>query len=305
MSLKVIGTPEHASPNRARRRRGAVQASTGLVGSLVLVLSLIVLLATLVAAVGAGAITHFDPTRAVPVDRLLGPGSRGHLMGTDQIGRDVFARLVYGARLAWVVGIAVSLGSVLAGGVAGVIAGYLGGLVDLAITRVVDAILAFPALLLALVFAAIMQPSTTTAVVALVIAFTPLTTRMMRAGVLAEKELDYVAASRGLGNSELWTLVRHIVPNTLGPLLVIATLVVSRAIIVEASLSFLGAGTQPPAPNWGVMISEAREVVLTQPDLVIIPAAVLSATVLAMNLVADWLGDVIDPTNQARKAQGR
>ena len=280
-------------------------ASTTNLGLAILVLAALVLVATVIAAVGAGVITHFDPTQAVPIDRLLEPGQRGHLLGTDQIGRDVFARLVYGARLAWIVGIAVSLGSVVGGGVAGAIAGYLGGIVDLAITRAVDAILAFPPILLALVFAAIVQPSTGTAVVALVIVYTPLTTRIMRAAVLAEKQLDYVAASRGIGNSEIWTLVRHIVPNTLGPLLVVSTLVVSRAIIVEASLSFLGAGTQPPAASWGVMISEARSVVLSDPGLVIIPAVVLSATVLAMNLVADWIGDILDPTNQAGGARNR
>jgi len=282
-----------------------VLASTTNLGLAILVLAALVLVATVIAAVGAGVITHFDPTQAVPIDRLLEPGQRGHLLGTDQIGRDVFARLVYGARLAWIVGIAVSLGSVVGGGVAGAIAGYLGGIVDLAITRAVDAILAFPPILLALVFAAIVQPSTGTAVVALVIVYTPLTTRIMRAAVLAEKQLDYVAASRGIGNSEIWTLVRHIVPNTLGPLLVVSTLVVSRAIIVEASLSFLGAGTQPPAASWGVMISEARSVVLSDPGLVIIPAVVLSATVLAMNLVADWIGDILDPTNQAGGARNR
>lgn len=254
-----------------------------------------VVVVTFVAAVLAGVLTDFDPNQARPADRFRQWGEDGHILGTDQLGRDVFTRILHGARLVWIVGLSVAALSMTAGVLLGSIAGYVGGRVDAIVSRLSDGILAFPPLLLALVFSAVMGPSTQTAIVALAIVYTPLVTRVGRAAVLGERHLGYVLASRGLGNSEPRTLIRHVLPNVVGPLLVVGSVVVSRAIIVEASLSFLGAGTQRPRPNWGVMIADGREVIFSRPSELILPAIVLSVTVLALNLMSDALSDRVDP----------
>lgn len=254
-----------------------------------------IVLITFLAAIGAGFITDFDPNKANPVDRFFEWGQDGHLLGTDQLGRDTFTRLLYGARLVWIVGLSVSLLAMTLGGILGSLAGYIGGRVDGLIGRISDGVLAFPPLLLALVLSAVIGPSTRTAIVALSIVYTPLVIRVTRSAVLGERHLSYVSASRGLGNSEARTLVRHILPNVIGTLFVVGSVVVSRAIIVEASLSFLGAGTQPPNPNWGVMIADARELIFSRPGQLVLPAVVLSITVLSLNLVSDALADRIDP----------
>ena len=265
----------------------------------------VVLLASLVAALFAPLLTSFDPNLAVPKDRLLGIGEEGHLLGTDPIGRDVFTRLVYGARLAWIVGSSVSVVSLLAGGTIGAMGGYFGGWFDSVSSRIVDAVLSFPPVLLALVIAAVASPSTGAAILALAIVFSPLAARVMRSVIAGERRLDYVSASRGLGHREGWTLVRHVLPNTVGPMFVVATIVVSRAIIVESSLSFIGAGTQPPTASWGLMIAEAQEVLRTEQQLIIIPAIVLILTVLSINLTADALADHLDPAGQVSASRGR
>ena len=277
----VIGTADRDRvPGSGRRRIPWVTSiATVVVGG------------TFAMAVLAPWISPFDPELAMPADRLLGFGVDGHLLGTDALGRDVLSRLIHGARLAWVVGVSVSISSLLAGAALGAIAGHFGGWLDAAISRVIDATLAFPAFLLALVLAAIYGPSTTTAIAALSVVYVPLVARVMRATVLSERTLDYVTASRGLGNTELVTLGRHVLRNVVGPMLVVSTVVASRAVIVESSLSFLGAGTQPPTSNWGLMVSDGQEFVLRQPSLVVVPAVMLSVTILAVNTLADAIGD--------------
>ena len=267
----------------------------GFFGSSITVVAALVVLLTLVAALLPQLFTDWPATQADPVDRLLAAGEEGHLLGTDQLGRDVLARLVGGARLAWVVGAVVSAGSVLVGTILGAVAGYVGGGIDNLVSRAVDGILAFPPILLALVLAAVLGPSTRTAIIALGIVYTPLVARVMRAAVIGEREEAYVSASRGLGNSETRTLLKHLLRNTLGPMLVVSTIVVSRSIVIESSLSFLGAGTQPPTPSWGLMITEARELITTEPQLVLLPALCLSLTVLSINLLADAMSDYLEP----------
>lgn len=287
-----------ASPNAPRR-----PVRSNRIATLITRAAWALTFATLALGLFAPLLTDFDPTRAEPVDRLFDWGQDGHLMGTDEIGRDILTRLLYGARLAWIVGLSVSALALAIGGLLGLAAGYLGGWVDNVVSRFVDALLAFPPLLLALVAAAVWGPSTRTAIFALGVVFTPLVTRVTRASVIGERQLDYVSASRGLGNSEAFTVVRHVVPNVLGPLLVVASVVFSRAIIVEASLSFLGAGTQAPEPNWGVMIAESRKLLLTRPSLVIVPSIVLSVTLLAVNVVSDAIADRFDPDRTRTRAQ--
>lgn len=299
----VVGPDEATSSGKddfpeasiATGQPNSTQPKSGRAAALVTRAAWAITVSALVLGILAPVLTDFDPTRAEPVDRLLGWWEDGHILGTDEIGRDILTRLLYGARLAWIVGISVSTLALLIGGVLGVLSGYFGGWLDAAITRLIDAMLAFPPLLLALVGAAVWGPSTRTAIYTLGVVYTPLVARVTRAAVIGERQLDYVAASRGLGNTESRTVLRHVVPNILGPLLVVASVVFSRSIIVEASLSFLGAGTQAPNPNWGVMIAESRKLLLTQPVLVIVPAVVLSITLLSVNVVSDAISDRFDP----------
>lgn len=263
-----------------------------------------VLLVTLVAAAVPGLFSSFDPEQAVPVDRLLGFGVDGHLLGTDAIGRDVLSRLVHGARLAWMVGLAVAAGSLVLGSLLGAAAGYFGGALDAVVSRFIDGVLAFPPILLGLVLAAILGPGTWTAVCALIVVYTPLTARVMRAAVMTEKAAPYVLASRGLGHHGLRTLAREIFPNTLGPMVVVGTLIASRAIIIEASLSFLGVGTQQPRPSWGLMAAEAQPQFLLAPAQLVLPVVVLAVLVLALNFVGDALAEKLDPHSRATRGAG-
>ena len=265
---------------------------------------LIFIVLTLVGAVLAPYLTPYSPTRAVPGFQLLPIGSPGHTLGTDQLGRDVLTRILFGSRVAWSVGLMVSLLSIVTGVVLGGLAFYASGWLDTVISRFIDGVLAFPALLLALILAAVLGPSTRTGIIALAIVYTPLTARVMRSAVLSERQLDYVAVSRGLGNREFVTLVRHVFINTTPPMLVVGAVVASRSIIIESSLSFLGAGTQPPTAAWGLMIGEAREVMLIFPMLVVVPAVVLSGTVLAINLFADAVGDALDVNTRSIRGSG-
>jgi len=290
----VVAAAEEPGRSTSRVHAGAQRVVRELWHRPSMLIPLAIILVTLAAAVLAPILTPYNPTRAVPGSQLQPLGADGHLLGTDQLGRDVLTRLLYGARLAWIVGVSVSTTSILFGLVLGGLAFYASGWMDTIISRLIDGVLAFPALLLALVLAAILGPSTRTGIVALAIVYTPLTARVMRSAVLGERELDYVSVSRGLGNREIVTLVRHVAINTMPPMLVVGAVVTSRSIIVESSLSFLGAGTQPPAAAWGLMIGEARDVMLLYPALVVVPAIVLSVTVLSINLFADALGDALD-----------
>jgi ABC-type dipeptide/oligopeptide/nickel transport system permease subunit len=266
---------------------------------------LLIILMTLLGAVLAPYVTSYSPTRAVPGNQLLPVGTPGHLLGTDQLGRDVLTRILYGSRVAWQVGLLVSIMSIVSGVVLGGLSFYASGWLDSVVSRFIDGVLAFPALLLALILAAILGPSTRTGIIALAIVYTPLTARVMRSAVLSERQLDYVSVSRGLGNREIVTLVRHVFINTVPPMLVVGAVVASRSIIIESSLSFLGAGTQPPTAAWGLMIGEARELMLIFPMLVVVPAVVLSGTVLAINLFADAVGDALDVNTRSIRGNGR
>lgn len=257
---------------------------------------------TLVMALIPDLFASYDPIKAVPTDRLLGIGVEGHLLGTDAIGRDIFSRLVYGSSTVWTVGLAVSAGSLLLGSLLGALAGYFGGAFDAIVSRAIDGVLAFPPILLGLVLAAIVGPGTWTAIAALAVVFTPLTARVMRASVLSERGAPYVLASEGLGHGRMRTLIREIAPNTVGPMVVVTTLIASRAIIVEASLSFLGVGSQAPAPSWGLMAAEAQQFIFIAPQQVLIPVVTLAAVVLALNFIGDAMAEALDPESRSYRA---
>ena len=222
------------------------------------------------------------------------PGA-AHFFGTDEIGRDVFSRVIWGARaslLAGVVSVCISLSF---GVPIGMLAGYLGGWVDALISRLTDAMLACPFLILAIALAAFLGPSLTNAMIAIGVSATPIFIRLTRAQVLSVKVEDYVEAARALGNPHLRIALRHILPNILAPLIVQATLAIAAAVIAEASLSFLGLGQQPPAPSWGSMLNTAKNYVDQAPWMAFWPGASIFLLVLSFNLLGDGLRDALDP----------
>jgi len=247
------------------------------------------------AALFADLISRYDPL-AVDAAMSLAPPSAAHWLGADSFGRDVYARIVYGARISLAVGIGSTLLGSALGVVIGLASGYLLGWVDLVTQRVIDILQALPLLVLALVMAAALGPSLETTIVAIAIPLVPYVARVIRANTLALRELPFVEASKTIGMSELRIAVRHVLPNTLAPLIVLATAQLGSAILTEASLSFLGLGIPEPHPSWGRMLSESSaEYVRTAPWLVIFPGLAISLMVFGTNLLGDAVRDILDP----------
>ena len=247
------------------------------------------------AAVFADLICFHSPL-TVDSAHALAPPSAQHWMGTDSFGRDVFARIIHGARIS----LAVGIGSTTLGGIFGVIiglaSGYLSGWVDLVFQRVTDILQALPLLVLALVMTAALGPSLPNVIVAIAIPLIPIVARVIRANTLALRELPFVEAAKSIGMSETRIALRHVLPNTLAPLIVLATAQLGSTILTEASLSFLGLGIPEPYPSWGRMLSEsAAEYVRTAPWLVIFPGIAISLAVFGTNLFGDALRDILDP----------
>ena len=223
------------------------------------------------------------------------PPSLAHPLGTDHFGRDTLSRLLRAASTSVLVGvISVGIGSSL-GLLLGAVSGYFGGLIDDFIMRVLDALSAFPTILMALLIAAIMRPSVTSAMLAVGIASIPTFARLTRAGVLSVKNLEYVDGARALGAAEARILARHILPNIASPLIVQATFAFGIAILAEAALSYLGLGTQPPNPSWGVMLRDSQSYLYNSPWPTIFPGVVIAVTVLGLNMLGDGLRDRLDP----------
>jgi dipeptide transport system permease protein len=217
------------------------------------------------------------------------------LLGTDPVGRDMLSRLIHGARYSLFIGFFVVSGALAVGVVLGVLAGYFGGWIDAMIMRVMDIILAFPSLLLALVLVAILGPGLFNAMIAIALVLQPHFARLVRAAVMAEKNREYVTAARLSGAGHFRLMLVTILPNCLGPLIVQATLSFSNAILEAAALGFLGMGAQPPTPEWGTMLASAREFILRAPWVVTFPGLAILITVLAINLIGDGLRDALDP----------
>jgi peptide/nickel transport system permease protein len=254
-----------------------------------------IMLVFVFAAIFADALTSYDPIRTNSLITLAVP-SNAHLLGTDQMGRDIYSRIIYGARISLAVGLGSTALGCFFGIILGLTSGYLGGWVDLVIQRIVDVLQAVPLLVLALVMAAALGPALDNTIVAIAIPLIPYTARVVRSNTLTLREQPFVEAARAVGMSEFRIAVRHILPNTLAPLIVIATAQLGAAILTEASLSFLGLGVPEPHPSWGRMLSEsAAEYVRTAPWLVIFPGAAISLAVFGTNLFGDALRDILDP----------
>lgn len=244
--------------------------------------------------IGKEDVTRRDP----PCVHVLGcpRDEPQHIMGIDGNVRDVFSRIVFGSRISLTLGFFTVTLALTVGSSIGAIAGYAGGWLDNVLMRVMDVILGFPALLLAIAIVAVLGPGLTNALLAIAIVTLPAYARVMRAQVLTIKESDYVAASRALGASARQILIRRIIPNALTPLVVLATLGVATAILEAAGLSFLGLGAQPPTAEWGSMLARERNQVFTSPHLVFFPGLAIMITVLGFNLMGDGLRDALDPT---------
>ena len=251
------------------------------------------------AAVFADFITVYDPVSTNARLSLAAPGA-GHPLGADFMGRDVWSRIVYGARISLAVGLGSTALGCAIGVVLGLASGYLGGWIDLVTQRVVDILQGLPLLVLALVMAAALGPSLENTVLAISIPLIPYVARVIRANTLSLREMPFVEAAKAVGMSEVRIAVLHILPNTLAPLIVLATAQLGSAILTEASLSFLGLGIPEPHPSWGRMLSEsAAEYVRTAPWLVIFPGLAISLVVFGTNLLGDALRDYLDPRQRS------
>jgi peptide/nickel transport system permease protein len=258
------------------------------------IIVLMVLLAVL-----AGVVAPYDPTEMKVTDALKRP-SLAHPFGTDRFGRDVLSRTIYGSRIA--LGVAISsIGiALVAGAILGLAGGYVGGATDLVIGRAMDVLFSFPTLILAIGIAAMLGPGLDNAALAIAVVYAPLFSRVVRGPVIAERAKEYAVAALGLGAGSFRVVLRHILPNVLAPLIVQTSVSLAYAILTEAALSYLGLGTQPPAPSWGTMLNEGRTYLETAPWMSVFPGLAIMLAVLGFNLLGDGLRSALDPQLRGR-----
>ena len=289
MTSVAADTARVIEPRRLGWFRRLLQSPSGRVG---LVCTSLVVLAAIAATVG---LLPYDPLAQHPLDQLA-PPSHEYWFGTDQFGRDIFSRCIEGTKSSLRVAVlAVALAGII-GTVAGIAAGFFGGLLDAAVMRTADILFAFPAILLALAIVTALGSGWVNTAVAIAIVYVPIFARVARGPVLALREADFVRAARVLGFSTPRLLFRHILPNVAAPVIVQVTLALSWAILTEASLSFLGLGTQPPEASLGLMVSESRQLAAQYWWTLVAPAAVITVAVIGLNLLGDGLRDALDPT---------
>jgi peptide/nickel transport system permease protein len=261
----------------------------------VLAAALWVIAVVIAAAVFAPAISPYDPTHVNPRVRLAPAGTPGHWLGTDHLGRDVLSRVIWGGRVSLVVGIVPVVLSAAGGIAVGLVAGYHGGVLDLVITRVLDVLFAFPAILLALAIVSALGPSIYNAMLAISIVAIPSFARLVRSSVLSLRTRSFVEAAASLGAGHRRIIVRHILPNTISPVIVYGTFETGKTIVFAAALSFLGLGVQPPTAEWGAMLSEGRTVLATAWHAATVPGLMIFLLSLSFNVLGDGLRDVLDP----------
>ncbi|MGW9022033.1 ABC transporter permease [Leucobacter chromiiresistens] len=300
MSTQQVPTPPAQAP-RTSAISAPGNASTSVVSkpgrrrlSATLLIGLILIGLVALAAIVSFFWTPYDPTQAMPADRLQG-SSLAHLMGTDKYGRDVFSAMLYGARITLFVGV-ISVGiAIVIGTPLGILAGIRGGWIEEVIMRASDIALAFPALLLAIMFSAVFGASTLTAMVAIGIATIPGFARVARSGTLQVMTTEYVLAARAASQSRFRIALRHVLPNIIGMVVVQSSVSFALAVLAEAGLSFLGLGTPPPTPSWGRMLQESQQFLGTEPMLAVWPGIAIAIAVMGFNLLGDGLRDRFDP----------
>ncbi len=255
------------------------------------------LMVLLVAVLFGPSIAPYDPETFHIASRLIGPSAE-FLLGTDQFGRDILSRLLWGARITILFSLVATLVGAFVGGAVGIMSGFLGGRFDEVLMRVVDAVMAIPSLLFALLIITVLGPSAVNAVIAIGIAFSPGMARVARSVTLSVRTRDFVAAAVARGESPLWIMTREIAPNMLAPVIVEATIRVAFAIMLLATLSFLGLGAQPPAPEWGLMISESRGFMFRSFWTIFWPGLAIATVAITFNLLGDALRDVLNPKTE-------
>lgn len=258
------------------------------------VVGLLVLLLLLMMALLGPVMVPYSPEKT-DFDALQRPPSQKHLFGTDELGRDVLARVIFGARISLTAGLVSVFVALVFGGAIGLVAGYYGGNFDRVLMRLMDAMLAFPFLVLAIALAAVLGPSLQNTMLAIAVVTLPIFARIVRGQVLTEKTREYVQAARAVGAKDWSILIRHLVPNIAGPLIVQTSLSTANAILAEATLSFLGLGVQPPTPSWGSMLNAARGYLAYAPWMSLFPGVAIFLAVFAFNLIGDGLRDAFDP----------
>jgi peptide/nickel transport system permease protein len=294
--LAVEAIPERQSPTVESLKR-LLRHRSAQIGMVLLGLLILVAIFAPVIAPYSPILELNDGRRVAPCVHLLGCAASQpqHIMGTDGNFRDLFSRIIFGSRLSLQIGLVTITFAILLGGLLGAIAGYSGGWLDNVIMRTMDVLMAFPSLLLAIAIVTVLGPGLINALLAIGIVSIPIYARLIRASILQIKELDFVAASRALGASNLRLLFTRILPNALTPLIVRGTLGIATAILDAAALSFLGLGAQSPTPEWGLMLGEEKSSVFNAPYLVFFPGLAIMVTVLAFNLLGDGLRDALDP----------
>lgn len=272
--------------------RELFRSAPGLTGALILLL-------VGIAVVIGPMLAPYDPQAFHPQARLQGP-SWEHPLGTDQFGRDLLSRLLHGARSTILFGVGATALGVAAGGIIGVSAGVIGGWIDSATMRILDGLLAVPDLLFTLLIVTVLGAGTGHAMLAVAVAFTPGMARIARSAVLSVRAREYVLAAVARGESWAWIIGREVVPNAIGPIVVEATIRVAFAIMIGATLGFLGLGAQPPSTEWGLMVAEARQFMFRNPWCVAVPGVAIAVAALGFNLVGDALRDLLDPRQRRR-----
>ncbi|MDP8925261.1 MAG: ABC transporter permease [Chloroflexota bacterium] len=279
-------------PSRPRKARGGILRAAIRRWPLTIGLAIVLLLC--LGALAAPLLSPYNPD-IQSLTRRLQPPSGAHMFGTDEFGRDIFSRVLFGARITLLASTAAVLIAALVGCTVGLTAGYFGGWYDAIVGRLVDILFAFPVILLGIAIVAIMGPGVTSVIVAIAVASLPNFARVSRSAIVPEKEREYVLAARVVGASTGYLIGRTLLPNLIGPLMVLISLGFAYAVLYEASLSFLGLGAQPPMPEWGVMLSTARDFIFQAPWYAFFPGASIFILVFSLNLIGDGLRDAIDP----------
>lgn len=258
------------------------------------IIGLVLVIAILFVALIAYYVAPYDMRVQNVENRYLSP-SLHHLMGTDEFGRDIFSRVVIGSRVSLFVGVSSILTAMIFGVLMGAYSGLKGGMIDQFLSKVIDSLMSFPSLLLGILVVAALGPGVKNATIAIAIAFIPRFARVSRAPTIVLKENEFIMAARAAGATDFRIIFRHIIPNLVGEIVVMCSLWISTAIIIESSLSFLGLGVQPPTPSWGMMIKEGVDQIQLAPWLAVFPGLAISIAVLAFNLLGDGLRDLLDP----------